>query len=335
MRLLLVEHFAAVGSCDSLTGAGLAMLQALAEDFAALGVEVMVPLHESVGGFRVDGVQVHRLSGADSLREPMNQFARTCDAALIVAPEQDQLLERWTQRMESMGLAILGSASSAVAVCSDKFQLMSQLRQAGLAVPVTFLRESVQAEVPAELGDDLIVKPRWGAGCCDTHRLPAGLLSSAKKVGHQIVQEYVPGQAVSLCALIHGQQILPLKPCRQKIRIDPQGLLSYEGGQGGQEVAGIGGGGARAWRLASAALASITGLGGFVGVDLVLGDAPDQDRLIEINPRVTMSYLMLRAICRQNLATGFLEPLSHLSWNDATVQMDAQGRITVETGDER
>ena len=43
---------------------------------------------------------------------------------------------------------------------------------------------------------------------------------------------------------------------------------------------------------------------GYVGVDLVLGREPDgsEDVVIEINPRLTTSYVGLRAAARTNLA---------------------------------
>ena len=64
----------------------------------------------------------------------------------------------------------------------------------------------------------------------------------------------------------------------------------------------------RACTLAEQALRTVPGLRGFVGVDLVLQNSVDdqagsQDVVIELNPRMTMSYIGLRALCRQNLAS--------------------------------
>ena len=52
--------------------------------------------------------------------------------------------------------------------------------------------------------------------------------------------------------------------------------------------------------LARAAVRAIAGLRGYVGVDLVLGE--DAVRCIEINPRLTTSYIALRRVARLNLA---------------------------------
>jgi predicted ATP-grasp superfamily ATP-dependent carboligase len=59
----------------------------------------------------------------------------------------------------------------------------------------------------------------------------------------------------------------------------------------------------RARSVASAAIASIPGLFGYVGVDVLLGE---QDMAIEINPRLTTSYIGLRQLSKTNLAEAML-----------------------------
>jgi hypothetical protein len=47
---------------------------------------------------------------------------------------------------------------------------------------------------------------------------------------------------------------------------------------------------------------------GYVGVDLILGNDPagGADRVLEINPRLTTSYVGLRAAAKTNLAEAML-----------------------------
>ena len=88
--------------------------------------------------------------------------------------------------------------------------------------------------------------------------------------------------------------------------------------------------------LATRAVACFPQLRGFIGVDAVLGDAGDgsADRAIEINARLTTSYIGLRVLARDNLVAAMLdvaatrEPV--LRWYDAKVRFDASGRVWSE-----
>ena len=90
---------------------------------------------------------------------------------------------------------------------------------------------------------------------------------------------------------------------------------------------------ARARRIALAAIAALPEPRGYLGVDLVLGEADDgsADRVIEINPRLTTSYVGLRALARSNLAAAMLavahghEP--HLSFGTDQLEFTADGTI--------
>jgi predicted ATP-grasp superfamily ATP-dependent carboligase len=71
-----------------------------------------------------------------------------------------------------------------------------------------------------------------------------------------------------------------------------------------------------------------------VGVDLVLGDAADgsRDFAIEINPRLTTSYVGLRALCETNLAEMMVkmsdgESLPEIRWKPHRARFDADGSV--------
>src|SRR5690606_26341811 len=110
----------------------------------------------------------------------------------------------------------------------------------------------------------------------------------------------VPASVAFLCGPTHR---VPLAACRQHLTDD--GRLGYLGGSLLWETDLA----VRATNLAARALAAMPPAHGYVGVDLVLGDADDgsQDVVIEINPRLTKSYVGLRALTRDNLAHAMLE----------------------------
>jgi predicted ATP-grasp superfamily ATP-dependent carboligase len=71
----------------------------------------------------------------------------------------------------------------------------------------------------------------------------------------------------------------------------------------------------------------------YFGVDLVLADDPASDVVIEINPRLTTSYVGLRQLVDGNLAAAMLDLASGdnptLSWRAAQVQFDPSGNATL------
>jgi predicted ATP-grasp superfamily ATP-dependent carboligase len=90
----------------------------------------------------------------------------------------------------------------------------------------------------------------------------------------------------------------------------------------------------RALRLAMRAVKTLATPIGYLGLDLVLGADPGgaDDVVIEINPRLTTSYVGLRALARGNLAEAMLAVAVgekvELSWHAGPIQFEATGRIS-------
>ena len=107
------------------------------------------------------------------------------------------------------------------------------------------------------------------------------------------------------------------------------GRFAYQGGSLpiGEACAG------RAVEIAARAIASLPRPLGYLGVDLVLGLDPDGrgDTVIEINPRLTTSYVGLRALCQTNLAQAMIEVAAgrdvELCWQTRFLQFDSAGNV--------
>jgi predicted ATP-grasp superfamily ATP-dependent carboligase len=118
------------------------------------------------------------------------------------------------------------------------------------------------------------------------------------------LERFCPGTPASvsfLCGLDGLRIALPA--CRQRLSDD--GCFRYLGGELPlpAELA------RRAPAVAERAVSALPGEFGYLGVDLVLGEASDgaDDVVIEINPRLTTSYIGLRAAVEENLAASMLD----------------------------
>jgi predicted ATP-grasp superfamily ATP-dependent carboligase len=109
-----------------------------------------------------------------------------------------------------------------------------------------------------------------------------------------ILQSFVAGVHASVSLLAAGEQSLPLSLNGQAIEVGCP--FVYRGGT----VPLLHPMAARALTVAQSAVRLIPGLHGYVGVDLIL--TRDEALLIEINPRLTTSYIGLRQVIDLNLA---------------------------------
>ena len=81
----------------------------------------------------------------------------------------------------------------------------------------------------------------------------------------------------------------------------------------------------RAIRLGEAALRHVEGLHGYVGADLILGDRPEQDTLIEINARPTVAYAALRRLALFRIPDLMVGNPVRIDWLPGSVRYQADG----------
>ena len=120
--------------------------------------------------------------------------------------------------------------------------------------------------------------------------------------GKYRLERFCPGLPASVAVLCGPAGNIALQPCEQVLET---GTFTYLGGRTPIPPLLA----ERAKSLALAAIAAMPPTAGYVGVDLVLGEQADgsRDVVIEINPRLTTSYVGLRQACRQNLAQAMLD----------------------------
>ena len=122
-------------------------------------------------------------------------------------------------------------------------------------------------------------------------------IKGESKFSQFVAQEFVEGESVSVSLLAAKNKALAISLNRQNTTVaGPEALSSYNGGcipldhPLKQE----------AFDLAERVVESFNGLQGYVGVDLVL--AQDSPYVVDVNPRLTTSYVGLRKVVNFNLA---------------------------------
>jgi tyramine---L-glutamate ligase len=325
MRLFLYEYTNAApgeaGGAAALRGEGWAMLSALAADFGRVpGAHITTLLHHGVRQ-RLGHNCVHM--GAGEERDSFRRLARAADFCLVIAPEFDDLLAARGAWVQEAGGRLLGATVDAIRLTADKLALAQHLHRHGVPTPATVPLEGSLASVsfPA------VCKPRHGAGSRATFLVNkvselAGVVAVAEAEmpgADRIVQPFMPGLSASVSFLLGPGRMVPLAPAAQELSAD--GRFHFRGGRLPLE----GGLAERAVHLGRRAIESVSGLRGYAGVDLVLGEKTDGslDYIIEINPRLTTSYIGLRRLARGNLADALLEVFAGrevwLEWNAGPV----------------
>jgi predicted ATP-grasp superfamily ATP-dependent carboligase len=249
--------------------------------------------------------------------------AADSDYALVVAPEFDGILESRCRWAVEAGATLLGPSPDAVALTSDKLALARHLEFAGVPTPPTV---PLADGLFGSGGPPWVVKPRFGAGSQQTDLVSTSgqLTRHPSPLGGMVIQRFIPGSPASVAFLIGPRDTVALTPTWQDLSDD--GRFQYRGGSAPlpRPLAD------RATTIARRAIAGVDGLTGYVGVDVVLGDAGDQ--VIEINPRLTTSYVGLRALAADNLMDVLLrlvrgESVPNPRWHPGGVRWAADGHV--------
>jgi predicted ATP-grasp superfamily ATP-dependent carboligase len=222
------------------------------------------------------------------------------DLCWIIAPETGGVLAALQRAVDRDRW--LGCDSAAVAVASWKAATLDVLADAGIATPRAFERERAARR--------WVVKPDDGAGALDTRvhddrRAALDDLARRRSAGAAATLEpWIDGEPLSLSLLCSAAGAELLSVNRQRLEIDPDGIVSFHGvtpnvmPTSGAEALAL-------HRLADRVHAALPGLRGFVGIDLVW-HAQAGPVAIEINPRTTSAYVGLSQTLGRNLAADIV-----------------------------
>jgi predicted ATP-grasp superfamily ATP-dependent carboligase len=364
MKIFLYEHLTGGGLLadtrltnerESLAVEGRAMCSALAADFAAIDAVQITCLRDS--GMVEWKPECHCLIDVRSAQERDAAFdckAAEADWTLVIAPEIDGVLAERCRRVLGAGGRLLGGSLACIDLASDKQATAEHLARTGVPVP-RGMPFTLGQPWPEEFNYPAIWKPLDGAGSQGLRVIEHSHapLPAAKSQSGRLEELYlptyrsarrVPSRWLNAGRHAEGDAALPasvaflcgpagcvaLPPCRQHLSND----FHYLGGSLPLPPRLA----ERATQLAARAVSSLPGPLGYFGVDLVLGIAADgrDDMVIEINPRLTTSFIGLRSACRQNLAAAMVAiahgRASRLSFSDEPVEFRSDGSLVLCQG---
>jgi len=265
------------------------MLSTLSQDLLALGQHVSLmrdarlpdlPPHPLLKVEKISNIEAYQQSWQHSLQENKN--------IVLIAPETDGVLYQLVRQLEQSPIRHLGSSPDAIQLCTDKYQTFEQLSLQRIPTPAT---QTVRDWLTSNHNNDLwLIKPRDGAGCEQTYKFNSIELEqylrslSNQQQSQQIIQPYIVGDALSLSLFLSETEARVLSVNRQHLK-EVANQLSLSHCQPGCESLISRD---MTEKLIQQVRATIPGLWGFVGIDLVLSD--NQIWVIEINPRLTSSY---------------------------------------------
>lgn len=310
----------------SLLSEGQAMAAAVTADFAELA-DVCTTRDSRLQPFHDSRCRVAVIDeGSDELKV-IRQLAAASDLTLLIAPETDGVLLERCLLVEAAG-RLLSPGSNLVRLASDKHATAEHLTKFGVPVPQGI--ELLPGQLPPTNLFPAVLKPLDGCGSAGIRRLDApNDLQIVRRKKPMRLERYIQGTPASVAVLSGPGGNFALPPCTQHLSDD--GSFTYLGGVTPllPELS------QRAMTLALKAASALPKSRGYIGFDLVLGDDPlgRDDTVIEINPRLTTSYIGLRAHLRGNLAGAMLAVVEgcepDLSVHPGRVQFSCTGEVRV------
>jgi predicted ATP-grasp superfamily ATP-dependent carboligase len=320
LKLLIYEHLC--GECvgldveSNILCEGYAMLRALISDFKMLKHHIITFLDSRMMKFNppIQADEILSPMSSGDVRRLLREVCRKVDAVYIIAPESNGILEGLVEEVEDSGGIAINCSPKSIGEASNKLNVYEKLKGIGIRVPETVpvnVGEDVKhvRSVARDMGFPLIFKPIVGAGSSGLSivRDEGEIDEAVRKVKCEgsedffLIQRFVKGMPASVSVISNGVSALPLTLNAQLMKLaSPKLNSSYMGGFTPLRHPAW----SEALKVAKSTVECFSGLRGYVGVDMVLtGDGPF---VMEVNPRLTTSYVGLREVLNFNVAGAIL-----------------------------
>jgi predicted ATP-grasp superfamily ATP-dependent carboligase len=321
LRIIIYEQVSGGGYAQrlippSVLSEGFAMLRSVVSDLKDAGHEVTIFLDQRLSKLNppINADCTIPILGSVEPEQFLNIVARINDAIYIIAPETGQTLQQLVTAAEQTGKISLNCESNAIAQAADKTILYQSLQKLEVAPKTKILNIDIslaeaKRRIKEEFDYPLILKPADGVGCSGLSLLKedAQIEKAITKIRAEsptkefIVQQYVNGEPASVSLLSTGKKAVALSLNEQNVTLaEPNAISSYDGGTVPFEHPLR----EEAFSIAEKVVDSISGLRGYVGVDLILSQ--DKPFVVDVNPRLTTSYVGLGKVAGFNVGEALV-----------------------------
>ncbi len=310
---------------DSLAAEGRLMLDALLDNLINLNnLEITVMLDARCS----DSISKHGINSViiRSEHDVNDEFAKLVEQADLVwpiAPESNGILQTLGQRVTSLGKLLLTSQASAVAIAGNKFKTYELLNEHHIAVVPTRMFDPFD-KLSASPSGEWMIKPVDGVGCEDSYVVASSqdFESIVAAKGPYIIQPHLQGQKSSLSCLFkqgRGWLLCVNLQCFKLVNRQYQLteiVVNHHPDTGGYQA------------LIDQIASALPELWGYVGIDLI--ETIEQTWVLEINPRLTTSFVGIQDALGLNIAEAVLqllhgEPILNPTCNTViNIQIDAK-----------
>ena len=230
---------------------------------------------------------------AGTNRSSLLAVASESDQIILIAPETHGILLRSLIAIEQAGFGdrLINCPMPFIQAAGDKQTTSVMLAAAGIPTPAGCTLSAGES-IPTGFRLPAVLKARESAGC-DGLRIIQNITDFVTPETDSRLECHIAGIPGSVCCLCRADSIVPLLPFEQIFTDARQPV--YIGGRLIHEDYHA--------RMQSLAVRSIEALNratqtkahGWVGVDMILGSCNDgtDDRVLEINPRLTTSFIGL------------------------------------------
>ena len=276
-----------------LVAQGRAMLQAVCADFLAAGAEVHVPVDHRM---QLEiGSKFFEIPEAKSIIRRLGELIEDADAVLLIAPESGGQLEKCLEWFKDSSSKLLNPDLEFTRLCSNKNRLQKHLSDHGVAVPDGCPAQHLnEFNFQSKNEHGFVIKPNDGCGGAGIEFVETlDIEAISGKHADARIEEFIPGQAVSVSAIATANGFQQFPALRQRFDSQPVGHFSRCTDDLNADVAH------RSKELAEKTIAALPKTTGYFGIDMIIGA---RDVVVEVNPRLTMSYPVLRDKMDFNLA---------------------------------